>query len=525
MNSKRYAIAIAVLAALAALPTARAAPPSLDAGALLDAALPYPQPETPGWEAHPQDSDQDDEQDEALRRDAGVEEYDAGQEAPISALVSDESPTLRAPDGAPAPIAAADRPAVAIGTLLGLLTLLALAYLGGHPRVQTLERKLGVSQVVTAGFPFVLIGLLARAPQLAPLSDALLADLGPLLRIGLGSIGFVTGFRVSAQLSPTLGAPLLRLAACCTLVPFLVVVGVSGGALLILSSPASTDVLRDPTFVRDALLLGTAGAMTAKTSAAVFRADDPQGLLARVLRLEDLSGILGLAVVAAYFRPSAEVSWQLPGTAWLLMTVGLGTTLGAIAYAVFRRPQESPDFVVLTLGSIGFGAGLAGYLRLSPVVVCFLAGTYLARLPEHPRARLHAALRRLERPVYLLALLAIGALWPISDWRGWVLVPLFTGARLAGKWLGVWCGTRYAGAALSPSDRQALAISPMGPLAIAIVLNAQLLYPDSASSLLIAAVIGGAVVTEVIVQLASRRTAPGTSPGDDDTLRREPESA
>src|SRR5690606_22115686 len=105
-----------------------------------------------------------------------------------------------------------------------------------------------------------------------------------------------------------------------------------------------------------------------------FGADDVGRLLGRVLRLEELAGIIGLALVASYFRPQIDVSWQLPGTAWLLLTIGLGATLGLIAYLVFKRPQQGPEFVVLTLGSIAFAAGMAGYLRLSPVVVAFIAG-------------------------------------------------------------------------------------------------------------------------------------------------------
>src|SRR5690606_19640140 len=128
-------------------------------------------------------------------------------------------------------------------------------------------------------------------------------------------------------------------------------------------------------------------------------------------------------------RPQSAVTWQLPGTAWLLLTVGLGGTLGLLCYLVFKRPQEGPEFVVLTLGAIAFSAGLAGYLRLSPVVVAFLAGICLTALPEAYRDRIRSALRRLERPILLLSLIVIGALWQIGDWRGWALVPVFTVAR------------------------------------------------------------------------------------------------
>src|SRR6266508_2481144 len=40
-----------------------------------------------------------------------------------------------------------ERPEILVKTILGLLALLALAYLAGHPRVQEWEARLGVSQV------------------------------------------------------------------------------------------------------------------------------------------------------------------------------------------------------------------------------------------------------------------------------------------------------------------------------------------------------------------------------------------
>jgi Kef-type K+ transport system membrane component KefB len=412
------------------------------------------------------------------------------------------------------PIAKGDRPAVVLKTILGLLILLVLAYFGGHPRVQVLERKLGVSQVITAGFPFVILGLALRSPRLGLLSDTLLAELSPLLRVGLGCIGFVCGFRFGNQLRHSLGSDIVRVATLGTAVPFVVVAAISGTLLLVLDGGLHASALRDPVFLRDALILGTAGAMTARTSTEVFRADDADRLLARILRLEELAGIFGLMVVAAYFRPMVDVSWQLPGTAWLLITIGLGTTLGLVAYFIFKGPRESPDFVVLTLGTIGFCAGAAGYLRLSPVVVAFIAGTFLVLLPDERRDRIRSALRRLERPVYLLALIVIGALWQVDDWTGWVLVPVFTVARMMGKWLGTGLGLYRTDIQLTSEERQALAVSPMGPLAIAIVVNAQLLYPGGSISHIVAAVIGGAIITEIIVQLVSRRgsSSPAVQP-------------
>jgi hypothetical protein len=195
----------------------------------------------------------------------------------------------------------AERPRAVIKTIVGLLALLVLAYLGGDRRVLQWEERLGVSQVITAGFPFVLLGMLARLPQLGILTDAVLTEIGPLLRLGLGWIGFVAGFRFDTRMFQGLPAVAVRIVALSTLLPFSLVV-IPCAALLLSFSKAPFSP-RDPVFLRDALILGTAGAMTAVTSTRVFSKAESASILSRVIRLEELWGVAGLAFVAAFFRP------------------------------------------------------------------------------------------------------------------------------------------------------------------------------------------------------------------------------
>jgi Kef-type K+ transport system membrane component KefB len=428
--------------------------------------------------------------------------------APLPAVEPDPAfaPVIEGRDDQKAapPVAPEERPLVVIRTILGLLALMVLAYLGGHPSVLGWEKRLGISQVITTGFPFVICGVLARSSSVGILSDAVLAEISPLLRLGLGWIGFVAGIRFDTRMLQGLPVRTLRIVTLTTLFPFAFLVGAC--ALLLFAFQDQALGLGDPVFLRDALILGTAGAMAAVTSTRALSHESPAGVLARVVRLEELAGMIGLAFVAAFFRPHSA-SWQMPGTAWLLLTIGLGATAGVLIYAILQRRTERPDFLVLTLGSISFAAGAASYLLLSSVVVAFIAGVLLANFPGNYHERLREMLFRLERPIYLLSLFIIGALWQVGDWRGWVLMPVFMSLRLAGKWLGTRLALRHAELELGAEERRAIAMPPLGPLAIAIVTNALLLYPGGSISLIVSAVIGGGVLTEVFLQLASRRRA------------------
>jgi len=126
--------------------------------------------------------------------DAGVD-LDGGVDG-IASIAADTSSAVGvSPETDPPSPATVAEGGHVIRTLLGLVALLALAWIGAHPRVQRFEERLGISQVVTSGLPFVVLGLIARAPGVDILTDEVLIALTPLLQFGLGWIGFHTGFQ------------------------------------------------------------------------------------------------------------------------------------------------------------------------------------------------------------------------------------------------------------------------------------------------------------------------------------------
>ena len=81
----------------------------------------------------------------------------------------------------------------------GLVALLVLAYLGGNRRVVRFQERLGISGVITAGFPFVALGAIASLPQIGILNADVLAQLRPVLHFGLGWLGFIIGAQLDIR--------------------------------------------------------------------------------------------------------------------------------------------------------------------------------------------------------------------------------------------------------------------------------------------------------------------------------------
>ena len=363
---------------------------------------------------------------------------------------------------------AEESPFVAVKTILGLFALLALAYLGGHPRIRALERRVGVSQVITAGFPFLALGLLASLPSVEILTPSTIQRIEPLLHFGLGWLGFILGFRLDVRL---LGMP-RAVAAVVAVRTGICLAAIGGGAALVFFTLGGFRIasFSDPLFLRDALILGAAGVVTGQSAPALVRQIGgdaaAEARVRSIVKAEELAAMVGLVFLGAYFRPPD--GWQLPATGWLLLTVGLGAVSGLLVYAIMLVDTTArAEYVVLAVGAVDFAAGIAGKLDLSPLVVCFVAGILVQNFPGPYKERLTGTLRTLERPTYLAFLLVVGALWRPRDWHGWLLAAVFIVTRLAGKFLGTTV-TRARTLGIGHAERSVLVVSPMGAVAIAI---------------------------------------------------------
>jgi Kef-type K+ transport system membrane component KefB len=415
-----------------------------------------------------------------------------------------DAPVIEAqPEGAPASKAST---VFTLEIIFGLALLLALAYIGGHPRVLRLQDSLGIRGAISAGFPFVALGVIASHPDVGILSADMLPKLRPVLQFGLGWIGFIIGAQLDIRVLdrvPTGSAYLILIEA---LLPF-AIVAAACGAVMTFGFGLPID---DLAVWRDIVLLGTAAAMTAPRMFRGFA--NPtwhEGRSADALlgQLDEIVGVVGLLFMMAYFRDDSASVVQLPATWWLFITLGIGVVVGVLVFALIRVPNTSAEFLAVVLGVVAFASGLSGVLRLSPIVVCFVAGVLVTNFPNDQRASVFKILNHLERPLHLLFLMVAGAVWSVTDWRGWALVPLFIAARTAGKWLGIYAARRVVGDALPAAFTQNRAlIVPMSTLSIALVVSIER-FRDPGLSWVVTAVIGGALATELIV---GRRPEPTT---------------
>jgi len=422
---------------------------------------------------------------------------DAGSAAVGSAAPA--APTHQ-PTIAPAPkTTTKEKTVFAIKVIGGLVVLVILAYLGGNRHVVRFQEQLGIAGVITAGFPYVALGMIASLSPIGILTGDVLSKMEPILHFGLGWLGFLIGAQLDIRVLDRVPKGTAYLIVVEALGPFGITA--AGCGMLMMTFGQSFD---DPALWRDMILLGTAAAMTAPRKFRGFAHPtwhEGRGADVLLSQLDELVGIIGLLFITAYFRQPSSATWQLPDTAWIFVSLGLGVAAGALIFAMIRVPSNDAEFLALVLGGVAFASGLAGYLQLSPIVICCVAGVLVTNFPNDRRKDVFRILHHLERPVHLMFLLVVGAVWAVGDWRGWLLVPLFIAGRAIGKWVGIFASHTAVGALLPSGfaeDRKL--ITPMSGLSIALVISIPRLEADKGLPWVLTAVIGGSLATEMLMQ-------------------------
>ena len=403
--------------------------------------------------------------------------------------------------------------------VFGLAAALVLAVAAAHPVVRRIERRLGLTVLLSSGLPFLAMGVIFHLDRVGILTDAVVNDLRPALEFGLGWLGFVVGMQFDVRDIDHMPEKTGSVVVAESVIPLVAAAAACFVAMIAIQFFGAFD--KTETFgwqlgvavssdaFRDALALGACAAPAAPVAAvAIARSSGSvaASLVQRITMLNDGAGIVVLLLICAFFRPSdAVAAWKLSHIGWLFVTLGMGGVLGILTYVLVRSASSLPEEVAYLLGAIALSAGMSGYLGISPLVSCAIAGALLTNLPHKDARELKQTMIQLERPLYLIFLLIAGALWDPTQLAGWVLVPVFALTRVAGKIVGAHVAEHTGPKELPDATTLGLALAPQSPIAIATIVSYMTLYGvRPAATSLMTAVIGSAVITELAVQAIAR---------------------
>ena len=362
--------------------------------------------------------------------------------------------------------------------VVGLTATLALAILAAHPRVRQLERRLGITVLLSTGVPFLALGAIFRQRAVGILTPEILHDLQPAFEFGLGWIGFVVGVNFDVRRLDRLPRRIGNVLALESMLPMLTTAAACAITLLLLGVP-----WQGASFARDALVFAACAAASAPV--AIETLTETMGeaaarCVSAITELDEVVALAALGFTVILFRPETGASaWVLPGVAWFLVTLGLGGILGIVAYLLLRGARSGTEALALLLGAVALSAGMAEQLALSVPVVCAIAGALLANLPMRDPERIRQTLLDVERPLYLVFLVVVGAEWNPWAWQGWVIAPVFVLARVVGKTVAAQWSRRAGPAELPPPRELALALLPLSPISIVVIVSAATVYQST----------------------------------------------
>ena len=269
--------------------------------------------------------------------------------------------------------------------------------------------------------------------------------------------------------------------------------------------------LDDPATWRDMILLGTAAAMTAPRKFRGFANrtwHEGRGVDVLLGQLDELVGVIGLLFITAYFRDDVGATH-----------VAAARHRVGVRVARPRRRDRRPDLRDDPRAGLerrvprGRARRRSRSRRGSPAIcgcrrssICFIAGVLVTNFPNEQRDSVFRILNHLERPVHLLFLIIAGAVWDVTDWRGWALVPLFVAGRDHRQVDRRRSRRRPSSARCCRrafADQRTL-VTPMSGLSIALVISVESLYHDDGLPWIMTAVIGGSIVTELLVARTRR---------------------
>jgi Kef-type K+ transport system membrane component KefB len=146
----------------------------------------------------------------------------------------------------------------------------------------------------------------------------------------------------------------------------------------------------------------------------------------------------GIAVGDVLLGPFIEIMGSL--------ALGCGT--GIILGHILSFFHKEDDRLVVTLGCVLLGAGLAEQLDFSLIMVAMATGCWLTNTPKHQSEKCFEMIKGFTPPLYTLFFLLVGARLRIG------LIPqigsiglIYVLGRTLGKWSGAYLGARLSGAA------------------------------------------------------------------------------
>jgi len=175
------------------------------------------------------------------------------------------------------------------------------------------------------------------------------------------------------------------------------------------------------------------------------------------------------------------------------VSVLIGAAIAGIITYWEQKIDDLSELLLIIIGGLLLGIGLAKSLGISQLLVCLIIGAVTNNMSMMHRL-VYAELRQTEMPFYIAFFVLSGASLHLDSLSNLGLLGLaYLLARPAGKMIGSYFAARQFGASIHVQKNLGIALFPQAGVAIGMVLTVSQHHPDMGQ------IIGAVILSSVIV--------------------------
>ena len=348
-----------------------------------------------------------------------------------------------------------------------ILASLAVAAILGSAKLLGSSRIPGLRLLARTGILFLLLGAIIGHNGLDILDEKTFKELGPIVVIGLGWLGFFFGTNLEFRTMRKFPKRLYVAAFSQAVITFGVVLAAFYGV-------GSYLQVSQPEGIIAATILAAAAAGTAPAS--LFMLGSERSIRSNsfeALRffatVDDVPGLVALGLVFS-FAPQMHLARLDSPIFWFCLQIILGVVFGFLLRALKLRGLDESAGDLVVFGVIGMSSGLCLYLHLSPLFVSAITGMTVVNVSEHSQ-EIYDRVASREHAFYVLFLLLSGCIWDYTGPALLVLAFIYVLVRLIGKVLGTAIAVQATPREWPMSGWGGFGLTSQGGLAIAMVVS------------------------------------------------------
>jgi hypothetical protein len=210
-------------------------------------------------------------------------------------------------------------------------------------------------------------------------------------------------------------------------------------------------------------------------------------------------GIFGLMLLLSFGHfPFFESDVILRGGSYLLLSISFPVFLGFLFHFLTKKKTSEEQMLVYLLGLVFFVSGAALYFNLPPLFLCMVLGITFSNLTKI-HEKLYPLLLSTEKPLYIIFLILIGALWEVSlDFTVAILVVLMVALQVIAYAFPLPLFKVALDFPLPLPMRFGLCFLSSGGIGVAFAVSIKLAYPLPLTDIFLTVALFGVLITEFI---------------------------